>query len=116
MDENWASGCPEGHGTIITQDGPEDTAISPNGDINTLFANNFPNPPSTTGQGDQERQYYQQWAIIDKQKRRNVKINTEKALNPKIEEFKAYLEAVYKDTYHLVKSWEGMRLHVLSSQ
>ena len=60
MDKNQASCCLEGDGMIITQDNSEDTVISPNGDINTLFANNFPNPPSTTGQGDQERQYYQQ--------------------------------------------------------
>lgn len=106
MDENRASGRPRRHGTIITQDDPEDTAISPTGDINTLFATNFPNPSTTTGGINEERQYSQQSAIIAEQKKRHVKVNTEKALNPKIEEFKAYLEAIYKEThpttYHLV--------------
>ena len=106
MDENRASGRPRRHGTIITQDDPEDTAISPTRDINTLFATNFPNPSTTTGGINEERQYSQQSAIIAEQKKRHVKVNTEKALNPKIEEFKAYLEAIYKEThpttYHLV--------------
>ena len=61
--------------------------------------NNFLNPQSITGQGDKERQYSQQSALIAKQKKKNIKINAEKALNPKIEEFKAYLEVVYKDTH-----------------
>ena len=83
MEENRASGHLEGHGAIITQDSPEDHVISPNGDINTLFANNFPNPPSTTGEINEERQYSQQSAIIAKQKKRHVKVNTEKAKTSK---------------------------------
>ena len=106
MEENRASCQPQGDGIIITQDSLEETTISQNGDINTLFANNFPNPRQISGEGDEERQYSQQSALIAQQKKRHTKSNTEKALNPKIEEFKAYLEAIYKDThpttYHLV--------------
>ena len=95
----------QGDCNIITQELAEEDGVAVNGDVNMLFASNFPimNTHQSTYQMVSVQQltpgrnYSQQKAIVSHQKRTNEKRNTEKAFNPKIAEFKSYSKEIYSE-------------------
>ena len=86
-------------------------SASPN-EVNQQFANNFPitigpnvGNEARTESSTKERNYTAQTAVVAEQKRNNEGANTKKAFDPKIAEFKSYLECIYRaefpDTWFL---------------